>query len=109
MIVREFIVGEGREEDFKRVFGTEGIWPEFLRRSEGYVKTDWKVESEAERRYRLLDRWASHESFEGFREKYQVEYEKFSRLIAGEGLVERETVLGSFYEDGPDESGLVLR
>jgi hypothetical protein len=67
------------------------------------------VESQAERRYRVLDRWASHQSFESFREGNQIEYERFSRLIASEGLVERETVLGSFYEDGPDESGLVSK
>ena len=102
MIVREFVVAEGREEDFKKVFGSEGIWSELLRRSAEYLKTDCRLEAAAERRYRVLDYWLSHESFEDFRQKYQLEYEKFSRLIASEGLVERETLLGSFYGGDSD-------
>jgi hypothetical protein len=103
------MVGQGREEDFQKVFAADGIWPELLRRSEGYLETDWKLESEAERCYRVRDYWKSHKSFEQFRGQYREECERFSRWIAGEGLVERETILGSFYEDGPEESGLVLR
>ena len=102
MIVREFVVAEGREEDFKKVFGPEGIWPELLCRSAEYLGTDCRLEAEAERRYRVTDCWQSHESFEDFRRRYQLEYEKFSRLIASEGLVERETLLGSFYRGDSD-------
>jgi hypothetical protein len=102
VIVREFVVAEGREEDFKKVFGPEGIWFELLRRSAEYLGTDCRLEAEAERRYRVLDYWLSHESFEDFRRQYQPEYEKFSRLIASENLVERETLLGSFYRGDSD-------
>ena len=102
MIVREFVVALGRDEDFKKVFGSDGIWPELLRRSAEYLGTDCRLEAETERRYRVLDYWLSHESFEDFRQRYQPEYEKFSRLIASEGLVERETLLGSFYRGDSD-------
>jgi len=102
VIAREFVVAEGREEDFKKVFGQEGIWPELLRRSAEYLGTDCRLEAEAERRFRVLDYWLSHESFEDFRRQYQLEYEKFSRLIASEDLVERETLLGSFYRGDSD-------
>jgi hypothetical protein len=102
VIVREFVVAEGREEDFRKIFGPEGIWFDLLRRSAEYVGTDCRLEAEAERRYRVLDYWLSHESFEDFRQRYQLEYEKFSRLIASEGLVERETLLGSFYRGDSD-------
>ena len=102
MIVREFVVAEGREEDFKKIFGPDGIWSELLRRSAEYLGTDCRLEAEAERRFRVTDCWLSHESFEDFRRQYQLEYEKFSRLIASENLVERETLLGSFYGGGSD-------
>jgi hypothetical protein len=102
VIVREFVVAAEREEDFKRIFEPEGIWSDLLRRSAEYVGTDCRLEAEAERRFRVLDYWLSHESFEDFRRQYQLEYEKFSRLIAIEGLVERETLLGSFYRGEPD-------
>jgi hypothetical protein len=102
VIVREFVVAEGREGDFKRIFEPEGIWSELLRRSAEYLGTDYRLEAEAERRYRVLDYWLSHEGFEDFRQRYQLECEKFSRLIATEGLVERETLLGSFYRSKSD-------
>jgi hypothetical protein len=102
VIVREFVVAEGREEDFKKIFGPEGIWFELLRRSAEYLGTDCRLEVEAERQYRVLDYWLSHESFEDFRQRYQLEYEKFSRLIASDGLVERETLIGSFYRGESD-------
>jgi hypothetical protein len=102
VIVREFVVAEGREEDFRKIFGLEGIWFELLRRSAEYVGTDCRMEAEAERRYRVTDYWLSHESFEDFRRRYRLEYEKFSWLIASEGLVEQETLLGSFYRGDSD-------
>jgi hypothetical protein len=100
VIVRELVVAEGREEDFRKIFGPEGIWSELLRCSAEYLGTDCRPE--AERRFRVTDYWLSHESFEDFRRRYQLEYEKFSRLIASEGLMERETLLGSFYRGESD-------
>ena len=97
MIVREFVVAEGREEDFRKVFGSEGIWFDLLRRSAEYVGSDLRLGAETERRYRVLDYWLSHEGFEDFRKAHQLEYEKFRQLVANEGLIERETFLGSFY------------
>jgi len=103
-VVREFVVAEGRERDFQKIYGPNGIWPELLRRSEEYLGTDWKLESETERRYRVFDCWRSHWGFESFRAWYQREYERFNRLIASEHLLERETFLGSFYK-GDSDSG----
>jgi hypothetical protein len=102
VIVREFVVAEGREEDFRKIFGPEGIWFDLLRRSAEYLGTDFRLQAEAEQRFRVTDCWLSHESFEDFRQRYQLEYEKFSRLIASEDLVERETLLGSFYRGDSD-------
>jgi len=107
-VVREFRVVEGREQDFEEVFRKEGIWEEFLRRSPGYLKSELYRDSDERSRYEIFDYWRSHEGFEGCRQERQQEIERF-RLLFLDGLIERETFLGSFYEDGPDESGLVLR
>ena len=102
---------EGRERDFARVFGQEGIWPELLRRSPQFLGSTLLMELQGWRiSFRLCDYWLAHEGFEVFRQQYQREYEAFSRFIAGEGLVERETLLGSFYvgeSDFGEGSGLV--
>jgi hypothetical protein len=90
------------------VFGSDGIWPELLRQSGEYLKTECRQESKTERRYRTLDYWRTHLGFERFREQYQAECEKLSRLIAREEWIEREFLLGSFYIDESDaDEGLV--
>jgi hypothetical protein len=99
VIVREFWVREGCERNFEEVFGPAGIWSELLQRSDQYVRTELRLQSGVERRYRVLDYWISHLGFEGFREQYQTECEKLSRLIAREEWIEREFLLGSFYID----------
>ncbi|HEV3039294.1 MAG TPA: hypothetical protein VHA33_16075 [Candidatus Angelobacter sp.] len=73
-----------------------------LKRSKQYLGTTLRQESKAERRYKIFDYWQSHVDFEEFRERYREACERFSLLIANEGLVEREVLLGSFYTAGSD-------
>src|SRR5690242_14153459 len=47
VVVREFLVREGCETDFERIFGLEGIWPEFLKRSRQYLGSLLQLESQA--------------------------------------------------------------
>lgn len=95
-------MSDGREDDFERVFGESGIWAELLRRSKQYLGTTLRKQSKVERRYKVLDYWHSHEGFEEFRERYQTDCERFSLLVASEGLIEQEVFLGSFYTSGTD-------
>jgi hypothetical protein len=90
-------VAAGRERDFEKIFGPEGIWSELLRRSGEYLRTDCKLETETRQHYMVFDYWRTHQGFEDFRVQHKPEYELFNRLIASESLVERETLLGSFY------------
>ena len=53
--------------------------------------------------YTGFDYWTSHLDFEAFRATYQVECERFAELVAFEGLLHKETFLGSYYEEGPDD------
>lgn len=105
MIVREFVVTEGKEQQFLQVFRPGGSWPALLESSEGYLGSESFPWSAAERRYRVFDRWTSHQAFEGFRRQRQQEYESFMRLVTVEGLIEHETVLGSFYEEDSGDRG----
>lgn len=105
MIVREFVVTEGKEQKFLQVFRPGGSWPALLESSDGYLGSESFPWSAAERRYRVFDRWMSHRAFEGFRRQRQPEYESFMRLIVADGLIEREVVLGSFYEKDSGDPG----
>jgi hypothetical protein len=80
------------------VFDSSGIWSEFLRLAAGYLGTRVRCESEAERQYRVLDFWSSHRWFERFRERYAAEYEWFHQRMVADGLVERQKVVGTYYE-----------
>jgi hypothetical protein len=96
--------GDGRQADLEAVFGPTGIWRELLGRMNGYIETELQCESPAERKYRVLDFWVSHWRFETFREKFAAEYDRFNELVSAEGLVERQQVVGTYYEssDGDD-------
>ena len=100
-------MADGREEDFEGVFRPGGVWQEFLHRSPGYLTSELVKFANERGRYEVFDYWQLHEEFESCRRERQPEIERF-KLLFLDSLVQRETLLGSFYEDGPDESGLVL-
>ena len=103
VVVRGFVVYEGRERDFEKVFGKEGIWPELLQHSPGARGSALRMELRGvRRRYKVCDYWRSHEDFESFREEHHQEVERFSHWLATERLVEREIFLGSFYQGVPE-------
>ena len=108
-MVRGFEVVEGREQDFEELFRREGIWEELLRRSPGYLNSELCRKSGEQGRYEVFDYWRSHEDFEACRRERQLEIERFKLLLLDERMIVQDTLLGSFYEEGPDESGLVLR
>ena len=102
-------MSEGREQDFERVFGRDGLWSELLRSSAGYRGSRLRMEIMGRRRrYKVFDYWCSHEDFESFRERCRQAYDKFSLWVRDEGLVERETVLGSFYDESDFDAGAGL-
>jgi hypothetical protein len=98
-VVRGFLVREGREKDFEGIFGREGIWPDFLKRSRWYLGSELRLESKTERRFRLSDYCESHVGFEAFRAIHQLDCDRFDQLIVREELVVREEFLGAFYAD----------
>jgi heme-degrading monooxygenase HmoA len=109
VIVREFKVKAGCENDFELVFGSGGLWCELLQRySDGYLDTEVQIVSVEERRYMVRDFWKSHWDFELFRVRQQHEVELFRDWLASQDMVEQETLLGSFCTDEPgDDAGLV--
>jgi hypothetical protein len=55
----------------------------------------------------VADVWTSHCEFEGFREKYQAEVERFNVLISSEGLVVKQELVGTCYRSDEGDDGLV--
>jgi hypothetical protein len=73
----------------------------------GYIGTELGCESPAEGRLRVLDFWSSHRQFEVFREKFAAQCEKFNQLVSAEGLVQRQEIVGAYYEGGSGGDDLV--
>jgi hypothetical protein len=102
-------VSDGRRADFEMVFGTTGIWARLLYQADGYLLTEVWCESPESRQYRVRDFWAGHRSFENFRSRFQLEYERFGNWILSDGLIEKEQLLGAYYEElGGEEDDSVL-
>ena len=96
---------DGRQSEFERAFGADGVWKRLLSQAGGYLVTEVWCESSDSRQYRVKDFWNWHRNFETFRGRFQQEYERFESWIVSEGLVEKEQFLGAYYErkDGDGE------
>ena len=102
VIVWEFRIRPEKEKEFVEKYGPDGMWARFFQGSRGYIRTELVRDVTDTLRFLTLDYWRSHEDFESFRKEHQQAYEKFSGLIASEGWIEREVLLGSFYKDESD-------
>jgi heme-degrading monooxygenase HmoA len=93
VILWEFLVREGKEGEFRRIYGPEGDWTILFRRGAGYLSTELWSDPDNPRRFLTLDRWTSREAFDEFRRRWQVEYRALDQ--ACEALTEREEPVGS--------------
>jgi hypothetical protein len=99
--VRDFWVREEHGRELEQVFGCGGMGSEFLKRSRQYIASELRLESQAERRFRLSDYWTSHLGFEVLRRIHQLDCDKLEQFIRREELVRREEFVGAFYIDDP--------
>ena len=100
-MAREFRAVAGREADFEGVYGPDGLWVELLSKAAGFITT--VLERRSKRQYQLFDYWISHRDFEAFRTRHHASCERLAEWARLEGLVDRELLLGSFYEFGGDD------
>ncbi len=99
-----FWVVDGEQANFEETFGPSGAWQPLLACSEGYIGTDVTCESQVERRYRVLDFWASHAAFETFRKRFAERYARFNELVSGEGSIKRQWLAGTYYIADPNDA-----
>ena len=60
--------------EFERVYGPEGEWAQFFRRSDGFIGTELLRDLEEAERYLVIDRWESVDAYNEFLAEYQDEY-----------------------------------
>jgi heme-degrading monooxygenase HmoA len=94
LIVWEFRVKAGPQTQFEQVYGHDGTWAQFFRRSEGYLGTELVQDLKDSARYLTLDFWTSQSAYERFREQHLPEYQAIDRQC--EAMTEGEVELGRF-------------
>ena len=96
VIVWEFRVRQEKVEEFIEKYGPEGNWAWFFRGSNGYIRTELVRDVTDHLRFLTLDVWKTEADFNDFRERHLAKYKRLDREF--EGLTERETRLGAFWQ-----------
>lgn len=98
-IVWEYSVKEDCLPEFEEVYGPEGQWAVFFRRSPDYAGTSLFRSTTEANRFITLDLWRSRVAYEQFRKAHADDYAALDESC--ERLIERERTLG-VTDDGRD-------
>lgn len=64
----------GREEEFARAYGADGVWAELFGKAQGYLGTTLYRPDQQGGSWMTIDRWDSLEAFEAFGHDFGEEY-----------------------------------
>ena len=94
VIIWQYRIKSGCENEFENVYGPQGDWVKFFRNGVGYVGTDLLRDGTQKDRYLTLDYWRNGSDYELFREQNRAEYEEIDRRC--ERLTTEEIQIGLF-------------
>jgi heme-degrading monooxygenase HmoA len=94
VIVWQFRSVPGREADFVRAYGPDGLWVSFFRKGAGYRETELLQDRADPVRFLTFDRWDSEDAFLLFEREHAAEYAAIDRQC--EPLCTEERFLGRF-------------
>lgn len=97
--VWEFEVRTDMQPEFERHYGPAGTWVQLFRQAPGYIGTILLQDRQSPTRYLTIDRWASSEAHDAFRQAHGPAYEQIDRLC--ESLTQAEKSLGAYWEVEP--------
>ncbi len=86
-------------EQFEQVYGPDGLWVKFFRKSQDFVGTEFFRCTHNPYRFVTLDEWRTRSAYENFRKTYATEYAQLDQWC--ERLTEHERTLG-VTDDGKD-------
>jgi heme-degrading monooxygenase HmoA len=94
LILWEFEVKPGCEEQFEKVYGPEGEWAKLFRTDSQYRETRLVRDSFRDASYLTLDFWESRQGYEEFLRARRAEYEAIEEM--GEELTLKEKRIAWF-------------
>ncbi|WP_419904738.1 hypothetical protein [Kiloniella sp.] len=92
--VWEFIVRDGVNAEFEKLYGPEGDWVKLFRLGTGYLKTELMRDQANPQRYLTLDYWQSYDQYLKFKREFGAEYASLDAKC--EGLTCEEREIGEF-------------
>ncbi len=107
VIVWQFVVRPGCEEEFQRAYGADGDWSQFFRTGTGFVSVELLRDPRNARMFVTIDRWQTATDYEEFSRKNAIKYREIDERC--ERLTVKETHVGSFEaignSPGADDQG----
>jgi heme-degrading monooxygenase HmoA len=73
-IVWEYEVRPEAVAEFERVYGADGQWVEFFKRSPAYVETELYKSANTKARFITVDVWRDRPTYEQFRKAFANDY-----------------------------------
>jgi heme-degrading monooxygenase HmoA len=97
LILWEYRVRAGRQDEFISVYGPDGEWARLFRLAEGYLGTELARSVSDPQVFFTLDRWSSEAAFDAFQSRHSAEYKALDEKCAD--LTEHEHRLGIMRPD----------
>ncbi|MGA8540914.1 MAG: antibiotic biosynthesis monooxygenase family protein [Terriglobales bacterium] len=94
VIVWEFMLRTGMQEQFEEAYGDCGAWASLFRSDPAYIRTELIQDVCDASRYLTLDFWESEAAYEAFRERRKNEYRDIDAKC--EQMTEAEREVGKF-------------
>jgi quinol monooxygenase YgiN len=102
--VWEYEVQSSNQEAFLKLYGPEGEWVEFFKKSAAYIRTELHQDIDNEERFITIDYWKSREACDFHRKENQREFDQLD--VKGNLLTRKETHLGNYHHFRTDEKAL---
>ncbi len=96
VIVWEFRVRPGMQEEFAEAYGFHGEWARPFRQDPTYIRTELMQDVHETSRYLTLDFWASGAAYKAFRESRKDEYKSIDARCGQMTQSEREVGVSGF-------------
>jgi heme-degrading monooxygenase HmoA len=101
MFVRiwQYDVAEGREEDFERIYASDGDWATLFAVSDGYMGTELYRCIGTSAQYITVDHFSSAEAWRELLDEHGARYAEIDRLTEATTSSERELVAFDRFEE----------
>ena len=89
-----FFVKREQLEEFRKAYGSEGVWNQLFRQANGYIATDLHQDIKNPKRYITVNIWQTKNDKDNFLNQYSEQYKLLDQQC--EHLTEKEKYLGDF-------------